>query len=176
MQPTPRLTLTGPSRSPSRLLSLALHMPVQARARLSGPDLEHLVRLTSPPVPVMLRGHRLSRLLQLGLIPGTGLLRGVLMLLCEVTTRPRLTVHWTVRWMCPLESPLPVTPKVSMNPLELLLDPIIQPGLPWNGLVRAVETGESIRMLLSPRVPTSVPLLGRNWMTMPLASVPRLAF
>lgn len=93
IMPIPRLTLTPPSRSCSRLLTLALHTPVQARSSRSGPDLEHFVLDTSDPVPLRLHGQTLARLLQLGLREGTGLLRVALELLCEVTTLPRPTVQ-----------------------------------------------------------------------------------
>lgn len=95
--PIPRLTLTGPSRECSRLLSLALQTPVQARSSLSGPLVEQLVRVTSDPVPFRLQGHRPAKLLQLGLRDGTGLLSVPLVLLWEVTSLPRPTVQWTVR-------------------------------------------------------------------------------
>lgn len=79
--PIPRLTLTGPSRECSRLLSLALQTPVQASASRSGPLAEQLVLVTSDPVPPRLHGHRPARLLQLGLRDGTGLLSVPLVLL-----------------------------------------------------------------------------------------------
>lgn len=75
--------------------------------------------------------------------------------------------------MCPLEAPVLALPNVSMNPLALLLVPIMQRlSLPANGLVRPLSTGVSIRILLDPSVPMVVPLLAKHCMMIALAPVP----